>query len=788
MGLNRIDIMNKINAYSLNNNKNGLIELLCELLDNDEIAKNNLDLINIIIEIGELYGYREYLKKYSYESASNFSGLLRLKMYESNYNSELIFNSGQLSLIEEINLNDKVFVSAPTSFGKTTLIFETIFNNKDKYNNICIIVPTNALEEELFYKFLVFNKNLNKKYKILTTPHNIKENSIFILTPEKYLMLHENSILNFDLIVIDESYKIELSEDEEKENDNLDTLNTRSSKYRMVFELISKSKSKVIFLSPYTYNKSDSMYAFLKKYDIVSVDRVYNYVQHQIEDISTQTKARKIFNTKDISYDSDAAGVIKAIKILPFLNENTIIYIRYPAELKKILPLINNNIIDKIRENPRFNSFYNHLENNYIFDDSSWYVLEALKKGVGLYISPMPRYIKKEIIRLFNNGDIKILIVTTAFAEGVNSTAKNIIITNATAGSNKKMTDLDILNLGGRAGRFGKYSKGYIYATKNDISDKLEKSEKNGVTISNSNYDFPLNNRIRSDYEIDIIDDEWLTMEERKLKDDIENRMQQYELTDADLNIALCTSRKIKLDLYEYFSNSKSIQKDNQRYQNICNLLSNDRNNVIKSLKSVFDEIKDSGILIYNGQGEMPAYNKKDEFIWGIFYGIHSSGNIRDILKRRKKYILAEYNKVVPASLKLNGKRVERILEANHKLWINEFLSDGKVDDFKLYNNAFKFIANIIEYRIPFYIGLYVSVFKLYAKKNNLNLNFDFDVVEISTSLENKNFGEKYNDMIEFGFPIDMIKKISQIDKNETTKLDEYEKIMLDEYNSLYSN
>ena len=156
--------------------------------------------------------------------------------------------------------------------------------------------------------------------------------------------------------------------------------------------------------------------------------------------------------------------------------------------------------------NDRFKKFYEHLVNNYTFDNSNWYVLEALKKGVGLYISPIPRYIKREILNLFNDGFLKVLVVTTAFAEGVNSSAKNIIITNEIAGANKKMTNLDMLNLSGRAGRFGKYSKGYIYAVKNTISERLKEAEKNGVTITNSNYEFPKNDKLRSDYEIDIID------------------------------------------------------------------------------------------------------------------------------------------------------------------------------------------------------------------------------------------------------------------------------------------
>lgn len=786
MGLTRIDVLKKINTYSITNNKVGLIRLLCDILDDESFLLDNFDLVQIAMEIGELYGYDEYLKKYkdnyNVSEITSSNSILRKDMFASKYDNNITFNSGQLSLLEEIKIHNRLFISAPTSFGKTSLIFEHVYLNHDNYNNICIIVPTNSLEEELFYKFLLFNKKVNNKYHVLTSPHKSQESSIYILTPEKFLLLNENKSINFDIIIIDESYKIEDSENDEKNSDN-DVLNSRSSKYRMVFELCCNLESKLVFLSPYTYNKSESMKEFFSKYHIEAVDRTFNYVEHKIEDVSTQTKAQELFDSKNISFKSDAAGVIKAVSILPFLNQNTIIYIRYPSELKKILPLINDDITGLINSNERFKNFYNHLVDNYTFENSSWYVLDALKKGVGLYISPIPRYIKRELLSLFNEGLLKTLIVTTAFAEGVNSSAKNIIITNDIAGANKKMTNLDMLNLSGRAGRFGKYSKGYIYTAKSDISANLEEAKKTGVAIANSNYDFPKNNKARSDYEIDIIDERWLNKEELDRKKTTDKRVLDYGLSNDDLNIALCTSRELKLDLYKYFVDSFNEETNDERFSIIKNLLSQDRTDVISSLEYVFNELKSAGIEISTDRGDIQPYSRNRQFLWGIFYGIHSSGNMKDILKRRKEYILSEYNKIIPNNNLYSKKTIDKLLEIYGKLWISEFMSDGEIDDFKLYNNAFKFISSIIEYRIPFYVGLYVSIFKLFSKKMNLNYVFDFDIVDISSSLENKVVDEKYSNMLEYGLPLDMIKKIVNGEN-----LDKFEQLILDDYNQIYDN
>lgn len=784
MELDRIDILKKINTYSLHDNKIGLINILCELLEDKQSIHDNIDIIIMIIEIGELYGYNEFLKNNvicdRLPKLTRSNALLRKIMFTSYYDNGILFNSGQLSLLEDMKEYKKLFISAPTSFGKTSLIFEHIYTNYKNYDNICIIVPTNALEEELFYKFLIFNKKLDNYYKIFTNPHNQVHKAIFVLTPEKYLLLNENSNILFDLIVVDESYKIEDSEEDIKYSSK-DILNNRSSKYRMVFELVSNCNAKLIFLSPYTYKKSESMLEFFKKYDIKFVDRTYNYVEHKIEDVSTKQKAKRVFNEKNLSFNSNLAGVKKAVEILPYLKGNTILYIRYPSELKRILPSINSDITGIIKSNERLNQFYNHLINNYTFDDSNWYVLDALKKGIGLYISPIPRYIKLELLKWFNDGVLKLLVVTTAFAEGVNSSARNIIMTNDIAGSHKKMTNLDMLNLAGRAGRFGKYSKGYVYAVKKDISEKLEEAEKTGVIISNSNYEFPKNNIRRSDYEIDIIDDQWLTDEEMRIKKLTTEEMRKYDLTSEDLKIALCTSRNTKLQLYKYFVDKIYDDTSDERYEAIKNLLSNDRKDVIESLTYIFNDLRNAKIEFYSEPGEVSAYSKSGYFLWGKFYAIHSSGNIKEILKSRKKYIVEEY-KLACSNKNLSSKKVEKLLKNQDKGWIMDYITDGEIDNFKLYNNAFKFISNIIEYRIPFYIGLYVSIFKLFCKKHGKKYSFSFDIVDISNSLENKTLGEKYNNMLEFGLPLDMVKKIS---RNED--LDEFEKIILEDYDRIFN-
>lgn len=762
MELNRLDIINKINLYSIENNKKELINILCDILDDKLFLKDNKDLVEAIISITELYGYYTYLNEEPIGRSN--SELMRIAEYKSSDGS-LYYNSGQLSLLNEINNENKMFISAPTTFGKTKLVFEYIENTYDKLTNILFIVPTNSLSEEIYIKFLKINHFHNLEFNITTSPKVKNGKNILILTPEKYLLLVESCPVFFDLCVMDESYKIEDKENKREFVD--DPLNTRSSKFRRTMEFLAKSSSKVIFLSPYTYELGDSMKRFFEKYSIKKIDRTDNYVKKDVIDVSDSVGFRKNIKPGITGYRKGMGGVLKANFIVRELNEPTIIYVRHPKDAYDFVDQFTPRCLNT-KHSDRYKKFIKHLEENYEFDGGKWYILDALKKGIGIYVSPIPRYIKKEIIELFDSKELNILVVTSAFAEGVNSSAKNIIITNSIVGSNIPMTDLDLLNLSGRAGRFGKYSKGKIYAVKDEMHEKIVDSINSGTTINNSNYEVSSTNKVRSLYDLEQIDDLYLNKTELDRKTKIKEFQKEFDLSDADLNIALSISNYDKMRLYYYFMNNSDNDLLNKRKNAIKCLTEEEKNHIVDAITFIFNEIRKSSIDIVVEPGSIKPFSSNNEFIWGKFYSIHASGNIRDVLKRRKEYIEKIHNS-------------DSILSSD---WTNEFYQNGKIDDFKLYNQAFKFISDVIEYRIPFYIGFYVSVFELYCRKHNLIQETKYDIVEISNSLENKKIDEKYDSLIEYGFSIDTIKKI-QAGNGSSEKLDDYEKIIFEEYKNL---
>ena len=70
----------------------------------------------------------------------------------------VVLNRYQIEILNILN-DHNLFLSAPTSFGKTFLMLEFIMRNKENLNNIIFIIPTLALMNELLKK--IYNLKLN---------------------------------------------------------------------------------------------------------------------------------------------------------------------------------------------------------------------------------------------------------------------------------------------------------------------------------------------------------------------------------------------------------------------------------------------------------------------------------------------------------------------------------------------------------------------------------------------------------------------------------------------------
>lgn len=773
--MNRLEFLNLANQIIVDDDRKKAIETICEYIKNEEFR----DIVSILIDAFQLYGYIEEISDYSnmflYDSFD-----IKLHSYDGKLIEHL--NNGQLSLIKEMEKNEKVLISAPTSFGKTTLVLEYLFNNVQMLNNIIFILPTKSLIEELYIKLLKINKQIPQFQRYDITLNILKKTgrTIRILTPEKFLNYYEyNGLYNIDFIVMDEVYKIE------NDGEQIDgsVVDNRSYKFRKVLELISDTSIKVIALSPYTYLKEESMRGFMEKYQIIEINRNIKYVHHEYENLATTSSYANFFGCdKPLNKDYKTIPQ-KAYLILKKINQSkNIVYISDISKGLDIMQLIKENNLNfmnneaKEEDKNRYDIFVRHLEETYNLEDGDdWYVISSLKMGIGIYISSMPRYVKKEIIRLYDRGVINCLFVTTAFVEGVNSTAENILITSECTARNIKLNDMSLLNISGRAGRFGKKYKGKVFFISDNVYNRVDRVKDDGVSLRNPNYESNNSEKTRNDYEIEMIDEIYLNQEEKNRKREIEEKISSIsENVDSFKKMSISAPNEWKIRLYNYFKENEENILQFQKY--IIDITSEENENVMNAITNIFSILKNIGIEFKNDYSNVNAFSKNGKFIWGDLYKFHIDGNIKRVLSYNRARIITK-------RLSLSGEYYE-------KSWVRQyFFSNGSFNYNKLYEETFKFISNIVEYKIPYYILLFINVFLYYAFMNNKNVSEQIDAAEIMTNVENMGIDAEYIDYYEYGFSKDLIEKIKNLDIDinlenidEIDVFDEYEKIMIREF------
>ncbi len=150
------------------------------------------------------------------------------KIKNKNLTKEIILrNEIQLEylkdILEELNKNSRVFIKAPTGFGKTHIFYKTISSVKP--NKILVLTPRLLLNQQITevkytkyikddnYKIYHFSdEETSKKEKLLININNSKTK--FILTScyqskNKLLELIEELKITFDLIIFDEAHFID---------------------------------------------------------------------------------------------------------------------------------------------------------------------------------------------------------------------------------------------------------------------------------------------------------------------------------------------------------------------------------------------------------------------------------------------------------------------------------------------------------------------------------------------------------------------------------------------------
>jgi hypothetical protein len=363
---------------------------------------------------------------YLQEARLGVADQLALEMHRPvDFAGDTVFHRAQARVYHLLLRGENVALSAPTSFGKSLIVDAVIAEGR--HEKVAVIVPTIALIDEtrrrLFTRF-------GDRYKIIThVGQRPAERTIFVLTPERVAEM--DGIDDVTFFAIDEFYKLDPRIEPERSgamNEALYRLHTR--------------KAQFFLLGP---NINELPAAFTAGY------------QCHFERTDFATVATEVIRVY-ASPESRPAELARIVTERTANGEPTLIYCRSPESARTVARELARSLDRPTRD--EVTDVVEWAAANY---HPEWGFVEALSRGIGLHHGPMPRALQQFVARAFNNGGIDVLVCTSTLIEGVNTSAKNVIIYDHSIGNNRSLDYFTYQNIKGRSGRMGRHFIGRVY-------------------------------------------------------------------------------------------------------------------------------------------------------------------------------------------------------------------------------------------------------------------------------------------------------------------------------------
>lgn len=635
----------------------------------------------------------------------------------------------------------RLFLSAPTSFGKTFLLQEIIYRHYDSFDNIVIVLPTVALLMEVTDDLSSFCKKNSLEYTFVNSVYRdleIGEKNIFILTPERVLrLLALYPDLEIQFFFYDEIYKIDediASQGDDDINEAIDIGNTsisshskndkhRAVAFRLALYFLLKKANFCYIAGPFINLQTlkSGFVNMLKKHNIAPLEihfeptlkNKYYYTGKTLTLISPFENDKVITqsNTKEerLNYIIGYLGVSE--------HNQAIIYCLYPGYTETYAKNYCATLQEPIFPKQETLLFIEHLKANYGFfyggskknslDD--WSFLYALEHNVGIHNGKFPKYFQREVMNLYNLKQLPVLFCTSTIVEGVNTNAKTVILYNNPSGDNDSGKKFLLLNINGRAGRYLRHFVGNIVY--------LDVGSKKIETVDSISLDFKL-------YSDDVL------LEALDLES-----VDEKDLSSAN------KARKVAIVLDKWllpdavFEQNRLIERKKQE----------------KILRKLCEPK-----IFYRLYGiERASISQFMSQYFEIILGVWASvGEIQETQIEAIKYFAQNYaQNGYPGVLKYKFDNYAKFKVADQT--DSDFVNDT-------YKEVFRNVKDTIEYQLPRILSLFETLINRAYELKNRPLANPLDLSKIIRYFEIGAQTELGIDMIERGVPIITVRKIEK--------------------------
>ncbi len=665
---------------SRENNKYGR-DIIIRILDAwKKVDKNTYSIWNDLTAAAGLYPYVD-------PKQLSQSSLLCYEYHKSPHLDNIYLHEEQQHLSIELQSKRSLVVSAPTSFGKSLLIEEVIASKL--YEQIVIIQPTLALLDETRKKLLKY-KNW---YKIIvsTSQEPTKEKgNIFLFTGER--VVEYNQFPEIEFFVIDEFYKLSLDRDDD-----------RAIALNQAFAKLLKFTSKFYLLGPMI---KDIPLNFKNKYDLIWYPTEFATVAVNETNVNIQGKAKEKKELKKL----------ELFKLLSSTKEQTIIYCSSPNKATNLALdyasyLKNENKLMLVPYVQRNKEIGEWIKDNI---NSKCSLIDALNCGIGFHHGALPRHLGGSIVDCFNEGSIRWLFCTSTLIEGVNTSAKNVILFDKDKGG-QPIDFFDYKNIAGRSGRMRKHYIGNVIRFENQ-PEQMELF-----------VDIPIFNQEQAPLEVLI------SMDEKDIEEKAKIRLAKFDNMSPEIKEVIRSNNGISIEGQLAIINK--IESNLQYYNSQLNWTSTPK---------TFDNLS---VAI--------------ELCWDTLSGAGDKTYIEGIGRLSARW-LASF-----AFSYINMKSINAVISyyVNDNFWSSKIPNKQKRIDVASY--AILHISrHWFDYKLPKWLNVISNLQEYVFKKSNMKYgNYSF----IASNLENGFLHPNIAALMEYGIPISAIRKLTEyININES--------------------
>lgn len=671
-------------------------------------------------------------------------------------------------------LNEKIrkfVISYPTSGGKSLIAELAIVREleKDLKKTCFYIVPTNALVHEVSKRLKDrFRRLLYKVGDTINLGDNIIDGksdcyNVVVTTPEKLSQLISNNIKKdyiskISLIVFDEFHKISDKKRGWFIESSISYLISINNNIKMIIlsaimnngkeicEWIDNGNNDSTYIDDlwtpaqivkaivnYDYKKCEGRWIEINKSHPWSLDDYNCYLAEAnikyIEDIKGRISEKyrismfnfpryhdknyKVLREKNLTKENFILGVAQKLMNIG----GCLIFFNTKDECEQFIKKYNPFFEDKVVVSDEIKKLIKYVDKRL---GCNHLLVKALNNNMAFHHSSLPVDIREALEDYFSKGYIKILISTTTLAEGVNFPIQNFIYSGKKHNNQRVINISDFKNIAGRVGRAYQSTYGQVvfidYYNKGIDEEYIKfNSHKNIITSSIANY-VNLDEELSSftKFEPSILEE---SMDDDIILNFIKSLLLFYnEFGNDEDNIDLLIDNTLlakqinteKLEIVKTFSR-KVFNSFNEKD------------------KQYLEEVQVSGL-------SFDSYNKIYKISEDIYFNIVnkkiSEFSFKEIITKEVFNKILKVKECIP-------KLIRRSTANSRKVNINEYLLlidwiDSNLSLVELSEKYFfevdeeykmarftEYVKDMYEYKLPWIIGIIVSIIKGLAKKDN---------------------------------------------------------------------